>query len=281
MIEKIRVAICQMKVVDDKNTNLKKAEEMIKESVQQGADIVVLPEVFNAPYQVSLFPVYAESYPGPTTDFLAKSAQANGICLVGGSILERDEEGKIYNSSFVFDDKGSLIGKHRKIHLFNIDIPGAISFKESSTLCEGNIITVIKYKSISFGLMICFDCRFPELARAAALEGAQMLIIPAAFNTTTGPAHWELLMRSRAVDNQLFVIAASPARNIEARYHAWGHSMVVDPWGRIIQEADETEQILYSELDLSIVDTTRKKLPLINGRRSDVYELLYNKNGNY
>ncbi len=275
MIKKIRVSICQMKVTNKKNANLKKAGEMIKKSAQIGAELIVLPEIFNAPYQASLFPSYAESYPGPTTDFLAEAAKKNGVCIVGGSIVERDHNGKIYNSSFVFDEKGKLIGRHRKIHLFDINIPGHISFKESDTLTTGKKISVINYKSICFGLMICFDCRFPELARAAALEGAQLLIIPAAFNLTTGPAHWELLMRSRAVDNQLYVIAASPARNMEASYQAWGHSMIVDPWGTIIGEADEKEQILCTELDLSTIDRVRNELPLLKQRRSDVYELKY------
>lgn len=278
MENKINVSVCQMMIGNDKDANLQKAGKLIAASAVRGADIVVLPEIFNAPYDVSLFPLYAESFPGPTTSFLAQIAKDHSICVVGGSILEKDDYGNIYNSSFVFDNDGELIGKHRKVHLFNIDIPGAITFQESAILSAGNTMTVVRYKSIYFGLMICFDCRFPELARLAALKGAKALIIPAAFNLTTGPAHWELLMRSRAVDNQVFVVAASPARNPKGNYKAWGHSMIVDPWGRILNEADEKEQILQAKLDISLVDKIRNELPLIKELRNDVYELQY-KNG--
>jgi len=274
--KKILISVCQMKVVNQKDRNLEKAEEMIKKSSQLGAELVVLPEMFNTPYQTNLFPYYAETYPGPTTDFLARTARENNVCIVGGSIPEISEDGKIYNSSFVFDEEGNLIGRYRKIHLFDVDIPGKISFKESQTLSAGSQLSIINYKSIRLGLIICYDCRFPELARAIALKGAKLLIIPAAFNFTTGPAHWELIMRSRAVDNQLYVIAASPARNTEADYQAWGHSMIVDPWGTVVKQADEGEEVVHAELDLSAVDKVRQQLPLLKQRRTDLYSLNYN-----
>ena len=128
--------------------------------------------------------------------------------------------------------------------------------------------------------MICYDCRFPELSRAAALEGAELLVIPAAFNTTTGPAHWKLLMRCRAVDNQLFVVAASPARNPSASYQAWGHSLVVDPWGDILQEAGSGEEIIHARLDFSRLEQVRQELPLLRQRRKDLYRLDYKAPGN-
>jgi len=275
MNKKLSVSVCQMKVVRQKDLNLKKAEEMIKKSSQMGAELVILPEIFNSPYQADLFPYYAEPYPGPTTDFLARAARKNRVGIVGGSIPEIERDGQIYNSSFVFDEEGSLIARYRKIHLFDIDIPGKIRFKESQTLAAGNSISVVDYKSTRLGLIICYDCRFPELARAIALEGAELLVIPAAFNLTTGPAHWELIMRNRAVDNQLYVIAASPAHNTEASYQAWGHSMIIDPWGTVLQQASASEEILYAELDLSAVDRVRQHLPLLKQRRTDLYELNY------
>lgn len=264
-----------MKVGTDKNENLSKAEQLINDAASRGAEVIVLPEIFNAPYQTDLFPLYAEPFPGPSTDFLSHAAYKYGVCLVGGSIVEQDSDGRIYNSSFVFDDKGNLLARHRKIHLFDIDIPGQITFRESDTLAEGKTISIFKYKSICFGLMICYDCRFPELARAAVLEGAQTLIIPAAFNLTTGPAHWELLMRSRAVDNQVFVAAASPARNPDSSYQAWGHSMVVDPWGTIIKEAGIDEETIFAELDFATLERVRNELPLLKQRRTDIYDLKY------
>ncbi|MDD3023504.1 MAG: carbon-nitrogen hydrolase family protein [Syntrophomonadaceae bacterium] len=276
-MKKLNLAICQMKVGIDKNENLNNAEKMIGKAAGQGADVIVLPEIFNAPYEAKLFPAYAELYPGPSTDFLAATAQKFGICLVGGSIIEKDYAGRIYNSSFVFDDQGTLLARHRKIHLFDIALPGRITFRESDTLSAGNTLSIFKYKSLCFGLMICYDCRFPELARAAVLEGARILIVPAAFNLTTGPAHWELLMRSRAVDNQVFLAAASPARNTDSSYLAWGHSMVVDPWGTIILEAGIDEDIIFAELDFAVLEKVRNELPLLKQRRTDIYNLKYKK----
>lgn len=273
----IKIGVLQMSVSDDKETNLKKAQSMIKKARQRGAQMLVLPEVFNSPYQTDLFPDYAEPYPGPTTGLLSSLASEHGVLLVGGSIIEKDADGKLYNSSFVFDEKGQLLGRHRKVHLFDINLPGKITFRESDTLASGNSITVIRHQGLCFSIMICYDFRFPELARAAVLEGAQLLVVPAAFTVTTGEAHWDLLMRSRAVDNQCFVIAASPARNPESSYQAWGHSMVIDPWGQIIAEAGEEEGIIYAELDFKQLEEIRQQLPLLQHRRHDLYKLNYGR----
>lgn len=276
-MHRFKVGIIQMAVTDDKEANLKKAQTMIIQARQQGAEMVVLPEVFNAPYQTSLFPDYAEPYPGPSTELMARLARKQRILLVGGSIIEQDSSGKLYNSSFVFDETGSLLARHRKIHLFDINLPGKVAVRESDTLHAGDTITVVKHDKLCFGLMICYDCRFTELGRAAVLEGAEVLVIPAAFTATTGEAHWDMLMRSRAVDNQCYVIAASPARNPEASYQVWGHSMVVDPWGRIVVEAGEGEEIVYADLDFKLLQQIRQELPLLQHRRPDVYQLSYKK----
>ena len=278
MRENLKVALCQMRVESDKSKNLNHVREMVQEAAQRGARMIVLPEIFNGPYHLEMMAENAEIFSGPTTAILSELAYNNKIILVGGSIPEKDTDGKIYNTSYIFDQEGELIGKHRKMHLFDIDIPGQISFKESQVLSAGNSLQIIRYKDLVFAVIICYDIRFPELARLAALAGAQLLIVPAAFNTTTGPAHWDLLMRSRAVDNQLFVLACSPARNVESNYQAWGHSIVVDPWGRVLSEGDIGEEIIEVELDFSIVDKIRHELPLLQHRRTDIYELNYLKN---
>lgn len=266
-----------MSVTNDKANNLKKAQAMIIKASQQGAQMVVLPEVFNSPYQTELFPDYAEPYPGPTTRLLSSLAAEYEVLLVGGSIIEKDVDGKLYNSSFVFGEKGQLLGRHRKVHLFDINLTGKITFKESNTLNSGDSITIIRHQGLCLGVMICYDFRFPELARAAVLEGAQLLVVPAAFPITTGEAHWDLLMRSRAVDNQCFVIAAAPARNPESSFQAWGNSMVVDPWGQIIAQAEEEEGIIYAELDFEQLEQIRQQLPLLQHRRHDLYQLNYGR----
>ena len=276
----MKAAICQMLVSDDKNDNLSHAGEMIYEASKRQAQMIILPEIFNGPYQTELMAENAEIFPGKTTSFLSDLSRKNKIILVGGSIPEKDEAGKIYNSSYVFDEQGNLIGKHRKMHLFDIDIPGQIYFKESDVFTAGNSLQIIRHKDLTFAVIICYDIRFPELARLAALEGAQLLIVPAAFNLTTGPAHWELLIRTRAVDNQLFVIAASPALNPAASYHAWGHSMAADPWGTVIDEGKTGEEIIYVQLDLSIINKVRRELPLMQHRRNDIYQFNYQANHN-
>src|SRR5665647_692560 len=192
MSEKLKLAICQMQVSNRKEDNLKKAGEMVNKASSRGAQMLILPEMFNAPYQTDLLAEYAEYFPGPTTDFLSDLACQNNIFLVGGSIPEKDAAGKIYNCSYTFDEQGNVIGKHRKMHLFDVDIPGQLYFKESDVFNAGDGLQLIRYHGLVFAVIICYDIRFPELARMAALRGAQMLVIPAAFNLMTGPAHWDL-----------------------------------------------------------------------------------------
>ncbi len=275
MNSKLSIALCQLMPGPSKTENLARAGKMIDQACERSVDLIILPEVFNSPYQADLFPVYAEPYPGPSTDFLCRTARDKGVGIVGGSIIERSTEGRLYNSSFVFDKHGNLIGKHRKMHLFDVDMPGRITFKESDTLSPGNNITLFQYNGISIGLLICYDIRFPEVSRALALAGAELLIVPAAFNHTSGPLFWELVLRSRAVDQQVYVAAAAPATNKDASYHAWGNSLVVDPWGRIIARADDREQIVFAELDLSVNEAVRREIPLFKHRRTDLYRLEY------
>ena len=261
-----------MLITEDKGKNLKRAEALIREAVEAGSQWVVLPEMFNCPYDNQYFPDFAESFPGQTTTMLSDLAKELKILLIGGSIPERCED-KIYNTSFIFDWEGKLVGKHRKMHLFDIDVAGGIRFQESEILSPGEAVTVINAPQCSVGVSICYDMRFPELMRLMALEGAKVIITPAAFNMTTGPAHWELSVRARALDNQVYFIAASPARNPHASYQAYGHSIVVNPWGTVIAQADENEGILYAEIDLGFVNKVRRELPLLAHRREDIYEL--------
>lgn len=269
----LTLGVVQMLVESTRDENLTRAAAMVRQAASHNADLVILPEVFNSPYDSRLFPRYAEFYPGPTSEFLSNLAAETGVVLVGGSIPERDDQGHIYNTSLVFNEKGRLIGRHRKIHLFDIDIPSQISFRESDTMQAGEDLTLVEHERLCFGLLICYDIRFPELARLAALRGARMLIVPAAFNCTTGPLHWELLMRSRALDNQVYLAAASPARNTQASYQAWGHSMLIDPWGRILAEADEHEQLLMASVDLDQIEEARSQIPVLKQRRTDLYDL--------
>ena len=242
---------------------------------------MVLPECFNSPYGTSFFPKYCEQLlPSPPSESQSPSYHALSTLakeaktyLVGGSIPEHDPSTKkYYNTSLTFDPEGNLLDTHRKVHLFDIDIPGKISFHESDVLSPGNKVTLIDLPDYGkIGIAICYDIRFPELATIAARKGCFLLLYPGAFNLTTGALHWELQARARAMDNQVYVGLCSPARDMEAQYHAWGHSMVVDPNAQIMSEADEKEGIVYADLENSKIEETRKGIPLYTQRRFDVY----------
>ena len=258
----MKVSVIQMKVRETKEKSMKEAAARVGEAARRGADFAVLPEMFSCPYETSGFPLYAEAADGETVKRLSEIAGENGIYLVGGSIPEREENGKIYNTSFVFDRKGKLLARHRKVHLFDIDIPGGQSFKESDTLSPGASATVFSTEFGPMGLCICFDIRFPELFRTMAEQGALAVFCPAAFNRTTGPKHWELLFRARAVDYQLFTIGAAPAADETASYISYGHSILVSPWGEVLSQAGEEERILTEELDFSQVEAVRRQIPI-------------------
>lgn len=272
MRDNIKIAICQMKVVDDKTANIEKAVAMIDEAARNNAEIVVLPEMFNCPYDTDKFKSYSEEFgSSETLKAVSTIAKENGVYLVAGSIPER-MDGKIYNSSFIFQE-GLVVDVHRKLHLFDVDIPGGVFFKESEIISPGNKITVIGTDLVTMGVAICYDIRFPELFRLMSLMGSELVVVPGAFNTTTGPAHWETTIRARAVDNQVYMVAASPARNYDLSYIAYGNSMVVDPWGKIIARADEGEEIIYADIEQSRLVEVREQLPLLENRRTDIYRL--------
>jgi len=264
----MKLAVCQLDITRDKKKNLERAEKMIRES---NSDIVVLPEMFNCPYNAKTFDKYAEEEYSETTIWLQSLSKELKITLVGGSIPELCN-GKMYNTSYTYHC-GELVGKHRKTHLFDVDIKDGITFKESSVLSPGEKSTVFKAGDVTLGVAICYDMRFPELMRTMVNEGAELIIIPAAFNTITGPAHWHITARARAIDNQVFFVVASPARSKELSYKAYGHSLIIDPWGQIISEAGTEEELIVADLDMKYLDKVRSELPLLKHRRNELYSL--------
>jgi predicted amidohydrolase len=270
---KLSVGLCQMPVTNDKDKNLETAGAYISRCAEAGAQLVVLPEMFCCPYKSDVFPIFAEKAGEKVWSFLSETAKKHSIYLVGGSSPELDDEGHIFNTCYIFNEKGAQIGRHRKMHLFDIDIKGGQRFMESETLTAGNEMTVVDTAWGKIGIMICFDMRFPELARLMALEGAAAIIIPAAFNMTTGPAHWEMTLRARAVDNQLYVLACAPARDINGVYVSYGNSMTVSPWGTVLSRLDAVADILLADLTMDDVIAIRSQLPLLSARRSDIYDI--------
>ena len=272
----VKIALCQMMVDEYKEKSLFTAESMIREAATQGARIVVLPEMFCCPYKNVCFPIYAEPGDGPVEQRLAALAKELGIYLFGGTIPESDG-GKLYNTCYVYGPDGSLLGRNRKVHLFDVNIEGGVRFMESEVLTPGNEMTIVETEFGKIGVAVCFDLRFAEWFRLMALEGVQMVVVPAAFNTVTGPAHWELTLRARALDNQIFMAACAPARDMSKdSYHSYGHSIVTGPWGDVLAQGDEKQGILYHEIDFDEVEKIRRQLPILSARRTDLYTISLN-----
>lgn len=269
---KFKVALLQTKVYDNKEKNIENAVEFIKKVSKEGADIAVLPEMFCCPYSNSYFKLFSEKQGGLVYKAMSNAAKEFGIYVAAGTIPELEDD-KVYNTAYVFDKNGQQVAKHRKMHLFDIDVEGGQYFKESDTFTPGKDVTVFDTEFCKIGLAICYDIRFPELSRLMAVEGAEVIIFPGAFNMTTGPAHWELNFRARALDNQVYTIGVAPARDLESSYHSYGNSIVVSPWGNVLNRMDEKEGYKIQEIDLDYVKKVRNELPLLKHLRNDIYNL--------
>jgi predicted amidohydrolase len=272
-MSKIRIASLQMNVLQDKYDNIEQLAEILASGKTDGADIISLAEMWSCPYQTDLFPVYAEPEQGDTWLAMSTLAKKHNVYIVGGSIPESDSEGHTYNTCYVFDRQGSQIGKHRKVHLFDIYAHGEQVFKESDTLTGGDSFTTFDTEWCKMAVNICFDIRFPESSRLPALAGARVIFNPASFNMTTGPAHWELGFRQRAIENQIYMVGTADAQDPSVGYVSYGHSIITDPWGNVVMQMDEKPGVEVTEIDLDYIDTVRAKLPLMSARRTDVYEL--------
>ena len=263
-----------MNVLQDKYDNIEQLAEILASGKTDGADIISLGEMWCCPYQTDLFPVYAEpEQQGDAWLAMSTLARKHNVYIVGGSIPESDSEGHTYNTCYVFDRQGNQIGKHRKVHLFDIYAHGEQVFKESYTLTGGDSFTTFDTEWCKMAVNICFDIRFPESSRLPALAGARVIFNPASFNMTTGPAHWELGFRQRAIENQIYMVGTADAQDPSVGYVSYGHSIITDPWGNVVMQMDEKPGVEVTEIDLDYIDTIRAKLPLMSARRTDVYEL--------
>ncbi len=273
----MKIALLQLPVGFDKGKNIVCACEQIGAAAKDGADMAVLPEMFCCPYASEYFREYGEEEGGPAQAALSALAKRLGVIIVGGSLPELCGD-NVYNTCYVYGANGRQIARHRKTHLFDIQVEGGQHFKESATLSPGSDITLFDTPFGRMGLCICFDMRFEELARLMALAGAQAIIVPAAFNMTTGPAHWELMFRQRAVDNQLFTFGVAPARDEAGVYVSYGNTIAVDPWGSVLARCGGEEAVLVVDVDFGKVEAVRGQLPILSARRTDLYEVR-EKNG--
>lgn len=265
---KFLAAAVQMVACDDKASNLKEAERWLRQAAVQGAKVVGLPEVFIWRGNKQAERDQAEPIPGPSSAALAALARELQIYLLAGSILEKiPGSARAYNSSLLFDPAGNIIACYRKIHLFDVDLANGVSLRESDTRAPGEVVTVGKSELCAIGLSVCYDLRFPELYRALAGQGAEIIFVPSAFTAYTGEAHWETLVRARAIENQLYMIAPAQFGRSRNSFETHGHTMIVDPWGKILARLPDGAGVITAEIDLDYLAKVRAELPALAHRR--------------
>jgi deaminated glutathione amidase len=265
---KFLAAAVQMVASDDKAQNIKEAERWIRQAAVQGARVIALPEVFIWRGEKKHEREFAEPIPGPSSTALGALARELGIYLLAGSVLEAiPGSEKSYNTSLLFGPSGQLIASYRKIHLFDVDLANGTSLRESASREYGDGVIVAATEFCPMGLTVCYDLRFPELYRALAICGAQIIFVPSAFTAYTGAAHWETLLRARAIENQVYVIAADQYGKSPKSFETHGHSMIVDPWGKILAERADGAGVISAEIDLDYLIKVRAELPSLSHRR--------------
>lgn len=268
----MRVAAVQMGSTPDRERNLAIAEPLIVGAVDAGATFVALPELFNRWGSARELRAGAELLTGPTIEWARRLAADHRITLLAGSIVEASERGgdHFHNTSCLVDPQGEIVATYRKIHLFDVDVPGAVH-RESATITAGSEVVVADAGSLRVGMATCYDLRFPELFRTHLARGANTVVLPSAFTAATGKDHWEPLLRARAIENQVFVIAPNQRGSSTEKLHWHGRSMIVDPWGIVLATAPDRDCWIAAELDLDAQTRIRTTLPSGQHRRPDIF----------
>ncbi|MDY0071945.1 MAG: carbon-nitrogen hydrolase family protein [Thauera sp.] len=264
---KLRVAAVQTVSGVELAANLRAVEKLVERAAGEGAGLVALPEFFAlmAVDERAKLAVCEPAGNGPLQSFLAELASRHRLWLVGGTIpLRGRADGKVRNSTLVFDPRGECVARYDKIHLFSFSREGE-QYDESTTIEAGDEVCAFDSPLGRIGLAVCYDLRFPELFRA--MGGAELIVLPAAFTYTTGQAHWEILLRARAIENQCFLIAPGQGGEHQNGRRTWGHSMVIDPWGEVLACQVHGEGLAIAELDFARLDSIRASLPALHHRR--------------
>ncbi len=261
-------AAIQMTAGPDKPANLERAERLVRLGAARGADLVALPEVFNWRGKRIEQAAAAETLDGQSHTLMSRLARELRIHLLAGSITEHVAgESRCYNTSALLGPDGGQIAVYRKIHLFDVDLPGRVTVRESDSKLGGAQLVTAPTPLGAIGLSICYDLRFPELYRRLTFAGAQVIAVPSAFTFPTGEAHWEPLIRARAIENQAYVIAPAQFGPNIYGYSDYGNSMIVDPWGRVIARAADQEGVVMAPIDLEYQDRVRRELPALQHAR--------------
>jgi deaminated glutathione amidase len=263
--KKFSVAAVQMLALGEKAANIAEAEKWIRKAAAQGARVVALPEVFVWRGVKKEERQAAEPIPGPTSERLAALARELCIYVLGGSILEQIPGGdKAYNTSLLFSPEGRVLATYRKLHLFDVNLKDGVSTRESDTRACGDAVVVAAVTELCpMGLSICYDLRFPELYRKMMVKGAQLMFVPSAFTAYTGKPHWEPLLRARAIENQSYIVAPGQFGKHPESFDTHGHSMIIDPWGKILAELSDGPGIVIADIDLDYLRRVRTELPCL------------------
>ena len=276
-LRKYRIAVVQMDSRGDKGANLKYACQCIDEAADGGAKLISFPEMMNLVGRNVGEGGGHETIPGYTTEILMAKAREHKMYIHSGSFYKVVEgEDRAYNTSVIIDPEGKIIGEYHKLHPFDITMPNGTAHKESDRIRPGDEIVVTDTALGKMGMSICYDIRFPELYRIMALEGAQVIFTPASFTMATGKEHWEPILRTRAIENACYIVAADQIGS-KGAYPAYGHSMVIDPWGTVIARARDEAVMFYADIDLDYEDRIRQKVPVLENRRGDIYQVKRNK----
>ena len=273
MASTLRVACVQLNAVESKADNIERAEQLVARAASTGADLVLLPEKWNGFGAADFVRANAESLEdGETVAAMRGWARTHGLTIVGGSIVERREgREKLSNTCVVFDPEGEIAAVYRKIHMFDVEVGGHV-YRESETEEPGDGPVTCEIEGWKVGLTVCYDVRFPELYRILAVEGCEVMTVPAAFTLFTGKDLWEILLRARAVENQCYVVAANQWGMFSGGKAAYGRSMVVDPWGVVLAQAPDEDAVIAAELDRNRLEDVRKHLPSLANRQPAAYQ---------
>lgn len=269
MKNNVKVAVAQLNSTSDEAANVRRAVDMIRDAASRGADLIALPELFHCLADFEQVIAASQTIPGPLTDQLSTLARELKITLCAGSIAEACESpDRVFNTSLIFDAQGEIIATYRKMHLFEVDLPDRITLCEADYMTAGDNLSLVTTDVGVIGQAICYDLRFPRLHRQLTIDGAEMIVIPSAFTMPTGRDHWNVLVQARAIENQVFVVAPNQVGKHNDKLESYGHSLVIDPWGKVLAEASETsEELILAELASEKLTATRERIPVLKNRR--------------
>lgn len=271
----LKTAVIQLNSRDNLAENLATVERFLDRAAEMGAQFVSLPEFWTYLGPYTGFDGAAQSIAGPAIQLLQEKARKHSMIVHGGSIVERHPEmvGKFYNTSVLINRAGEIAARYRKIHLFDVQLSNGERHFESERIVPGDEVVTAEVDGITFGLTVCYDVRFPELYRSLALRGAQIVLVPAGFTLHTGRDHWEVLLRARAIENLYYVVASAHVGSYPPNRHCFGRSMIVDPWGLVLAQAQDMPTVIMTEIDLAEIERVRAQIPCLEHRRPEVYHV--------